>query len=208
MEKIMKCSRWIPLAALSLVAAQGAGADDRMNAGYFTDRAEVLSATPMYRQVNQPRQVCWTDAPVASDSSAGTDHNIAGALVGALAGGLLGNTVGQGNGRSAATAVGAVTGALVGDRVDAGLQQPPQPVQHCEMRNHYQQVLAGYNVTYRYRGHMLNMVLPQQPGRFIEVGVHVAPVAAAGGYPPPGPAYPPAGAGYPPPSGLPGYSAN
>jgi uncharacterized protein YcfJ len=138
----------------------------------FTARAEVMSAIPIYQQINQPRQECWSDAQ--SNANPASEHSYTGAVLGGLAGGLLGNTVGGGNGKIAATAVGAATGAMAGNYL-GNQNTPQQPQQHCEIRDHYQQVLTGYTVTFRYNGQILSTIMPQKPGHFIAVNVHVAP---------------------------------
>lgn len=143
---------------------------------YFSDRARVISSTPIYQQVNEPRRQCWTetvDSEYRSES-----RNYGGALIGGVVGGLLGNTVGKGNGRTAAAAVGAVTGALVGHNMgnqDRGYgYSEPRQVERCRTRDHYRQVVAGYDVVYRYQGRNMSTTLPYNPGRFIDVNVAVA----------------------------------
>lgn len=140
---------------------------------FFTARAEVMSAIPIFQQINQPRQECWSNAE-ESANSVNSDHSYTGAILGGLAGGLLGNTVGGGNGKIAATAVGAATGAMAGNYLgNQNAQQQPQ--QHCEIHDHYQQVLTGYTVTFRYNGRIMSAIMLQKPGRFIAVNVNVVP---------------------------------
>lgn len=79
----------------------------------FVDSARVISSTPIYERVNEPRRECWTE----SVQSAPKERSMAGAVVGGVAGGLLGSQVGGGRGSTAATGAGAVAGAVVGDRV-------------------------------------------------------------------------------------------
>ena len=155
-----------------LVMANVAWADN--NASSFTDRAQVLSTTPIYQQVNEPRRECWTET-VGGYSGGNSEHGYGGAILGGLVGGLLGNTVGQGNGRVAAAAVGAVTGAMVGDKVsnNGGYNQPRQ-VEHCNNHDNYRQVISGYNVVYRYQGRTMTAMLPQDPGKYVDVNVNVA----------------------------------
>jgi uncharacterized protein YcfJ len=148
-----------------------AWADDQAS---FNDRAQVISSTPIYQQVNEPRRECWTET-VTNDSNGTADHSYGGAILGGLVGGLLGNTVGGGNGRTAAAAVGAVTGAMVGDKIgnnQAGYNQPRQ-VEHCTNHDNYRQIVTGYNVVYRYQDHTLNAVMPQDPGKFVNVRVNL-----------------------------------
>ncbi len=174
----MKTVRLSVVVTMAILASNYALADD---SSYFNDRAEVLSSTPVYHQVNHPRRECWTDDSQSNNSdnnSGSTDHSYLGAGLGAIAGGLLGNQVGGGNGRTAATAVGAVAGALVGDHLgNQNQNQPAQPTQHCETHDNYQQVLDGYAVTYRYHGQTMSTQMPQDPGRYLNLIVHVVPAS-------------------------------
>ncbi|BBP05986.1 hypothetical protein TPL01_22770 [Sulfuriferula plumbiphila] len=160
--------------AIAMMALSTAALADRPE--YFSDRAQVLSSTPIYQQVNEPRRECWTET-VGSEYR-NEPRSYGGALIGGVVGGLLGNTVGQGNGRTAAAAVGAVTGALVGDNISNngrsyGYSQPRQ-VERCQTRDNYRQVVSGYHVVYRYQGRNMSTTLPYNPGRFIDVNVAVA----------------------------------
>lgn len=157
---------------LALLAATNlAWADDGAN---FTDRAQVLSATPVYQQINEPRRECWTETVGDYNNGGSAEHGYGGAILGGLVGGLLGNTVGQGNGRIAAAAVGAATGAVVGDKVanNGGYNQPRQ-VERCANHDNYRQVISGYNVVYRYQGRTMTAMLPQDPGKYVDVNVNV-----------------------------------
>lgn len=160
-------------------ADHGNGPDNNNTAASFTDRAQVISSTPIYQQVNEPRRECWTET--VSDNTrgyGGSEHKYGGALLGGLVGGLLGSTVGQGNGRIAAAAVGAATGAMVGDKVsnnsnNNGYNQPRQ-VEHCTNRDNFRQVITGYNVVYRYQGRNITTTMPQDPGKFVNLNVNIA----------------------------------
>jgi uncharacterized protein YcfJ len=79
----------------------------------FTDSARVISATPIYERVSEPRRECWTETVQVAPK----ERSIGGAVVGGIAGGLLGSQVGGGHGNTAATGAGAVAGAVIGDRV-------------------------------------------------------------------------------------------
>ncbi len=161
--------------AIALMTLSTAALADHQD--YFNDRARVLSSTPIYQQVNEPRRECWTET--VDGGYRNEPRSYGGALIGGVVGGLLGNTVGRGNGRTAAAAVGAVTGALVGDNIsnngrrgDDGYYQPRQ-VERCQTRDNYRQVVSGYNVVYSYRGRNMSTTLPYNPGRFIDVNVAV-----------------------------------
>ena len=79
----------------------------------FTDTARVISSTPIYERVSEPKRECWTETVQVAPK----ERSIGGAVVGGVAGGLLGSQVGGGSGNTAATGAGAVAGAVVGDRV-------------------------------------------------------------------------------------------
>lgn len=91
------------MAAFSTVA----GAAD------FVDTARVVSSTPIYERVSEPRQECWTETANAPAQ----ERSMGGAVVGGVAGGLLGSQVGRGSGQTAATAAGAIAGTMVGNNV-------------------------------------------------------------------------------------------
>lgn len=80
----------------------------------YTDTAQVVSSTPIYERVNEPRRECSTETVQV----AAKEHSMTGAIVGGVAGGLLGSQVGGGKGSTVATGAGAVAGAVIGDRVD------------------------------------------------------------------------------------------
>lgn len=96
------------LLALSMVALYG-----NVYAADFTDTARVVSSTPIYERVSEPRRECWTE----NVQVAPKERSLGGAVVGGVAGGLLGSQVGGGRGSTVATGAGEVAGAVVGDRV-------------------------------------------------------------------------------------------
>jgi len=81
----------------------------------FVDTAQVISATPIYERVLEPRQECFTETSAAPQKS--QERSIAAPILGGLAGALLGRQVGHGSGRDVATAVGAAVGTMAGDYV-------------------------------------------------------------------------------------------
>lgn len=158
-------------ALLTAVFALPAMANDQYN-----DSARVLSSTPQTERVNMPRQECRTEYQQQSYSNGG--NSVAGALIGGIAGGLLGNTIGRGNGRIAAAAVGAGVGAIAGNSIannQNGGGTRSVPVQNCYQVDNWQTVNAGYLVTYEYNGRTYTTVMNNQPGRYIDVNVAVAP---------------------------------
>ncbi len=180
----MKKSFLIMLAAIS---SGSAWASD------FVDTAKVISSTPVYERVSEPRQECWTETV----SSTGTvtksapveERSIGGALIGGVVGGVVGNQVGQGTGNTVATAAGAIAGAIIGDRVaNQNASQQTQTTQvpqtreerRCRQVENYRDVVSGYNVTYRYNGRDVTTRLPYQPGDTVQVSVGVVGDTSSG----------------------------
>src|SRR5690606_28431672 len=95
-------------ALLALVTSHAALADTTS-----TVAARVLSAKPVYAQVQVPQQVCWDDVQQAPAQGSG-----AGALMGAIAGGAMGNAIGGGSGQVLATGLGIFGGAILGNRIE------------------------------------------------------------------------------------------
>lgn len=96
------------LLMLSLMSLHGAA-----YAADFNDTARVVSSSPVYERVTEPKRECWTETVQVAPK----ERSIGGAVVGGIAGGLLGSHVGGGSGNTAATGAGAVAGAVIGDRV-------------------------------------------------------------------------------------------
>ncbi|MBI3938751.1 MAG: glycine zipper 2TM domain-containing protein, partial [Betaproteobacteria bacterium] len=101
-------SRLVVPVVLGLAASGAAAAD-------FTDTAQVISATPVYERVSEPRQECSNEPSGAPQKP--QERSVAAPILGGVTGAVLGRQVGGGSGRDAATAAGAVAGTVVGDRV-------------------------------------------------------------------------------------------
>ena len=157
--------------ALGAAIALPASADEA-----YYETAQVLSVTPQYDRVNNPRQDCRTEYQ-PSQSYNNSDHSYGGAIIGGVAGGLLGGQVGKGKGRVISSAIGAATGALVGDHLDNNQYQSysTRPIERCSSSDNWQTVSRGYLVTYRYNGRDLTTVMPYDPGNSIRVRIAVTP---------------------------------
>lgn len=97
----------------SMIALSVASLFGSAYAADLTDTARVISATPIYETVSEPKRECWTETVQVAPK----ERSMGGAIVGGIAGGLLGSQVGGGSGNTAATGAGAVAGAVIGDRV-------------------------------------------------------------------------------------------
>lgn len=158
----------------ALLAASGAAeaGPGRYGPDGFVSRARVISSTPIYDTVSEPRRECWTETVGHETRSYREGNGGGGAILGAIAGGLLGSTVGKGDGRVAAAAVGAATGAVVGDRWNGGgtryyEETRPRQVERCRVRDDYRQVVSGYDVRYRFQGRVYATQLPYNPGKWL-----------------------------------------
>lgn len=161
------------LIALLLVASGSAQAGHGPGDG-FTTRARVLSSVPVYERISEPRRECWTET-VGYETRTYRERSGGGsAILGAIAGGLLGSTVGKGDGRVAAAAVGAATGAVVGDRwnrPETRYESVPEEVERCRTRYDHREIVAGYDVRYRFRGREYTTRLDHDPGKWVTLDV-------------------------------------
>lgn len=157
---------------MGTTAAQANHPDDNM-----LIRARVISSTPVYESVNEPRRECWTETSdyETRDYDRAYRNNTPGTIIGAIAGGLLGSTVGRGNGRVAAAAVGAATGAVVGGQWNNGTryERYPQQVERCRTTNHVREVMNGYDVRYRLQGREFQTRLPYDPGKWVMLNANL-----------------------------------
>lgn len=162
------------IAALLAATGTAQAAHPQSDSDGFIARAQVLSSTPIYDTVNEPRRECWTET-VGHESRSYRDGNNTGSTVlGAIAGGLIGSTVGKGNGKVAAAAVGAATGAVVGSRWNDGgtrYESSPRQVERCRTTDNYRQVVSAYDVRYRFQGREFNTRLPNDPGKWLTLNV-------------------------------------
>lgn len=142
-------------------------------------RARVISASPIYQTINEPRRECWTESTDNRthdyETRSYSNRNTGASIIGAIAGGLLGSTVGKGNGRVAAAAVGAATGAVVGSRWNNGdrYSNAPQQVERCRTTDHMSQVVDGYDVRYRFQGREFQTQLPYNPGKWLNLDANL-----------------------------------
>lgn len=174
----MTPTRLIATLTLLFTASSVAWAGPRYDRdGPLFDQAQVISSTPVYENVNTPRQECWTEE-VGGYYERASERSYGGAVIGGIVGGLLGKQVGRGSGRTAATIAGAATGAIVGDNIDndghrGTVYREPRTVERCRSVDNWSQRVSGYNVQYRYMGRDYSAVLPYDPGDTVRVSVQV-----------------------------------
>lgn len=152
----------------------------------YGDYARVLSSTPEYERVNNPRQECTSEyVPASSYRQVQADgHSYTGTIVGGVTGALLGSRLGKGNGNRAATAVGAIAGAVIGNQIQERGRggrhyeddhADSREIRRCRVVDQWDNRLTGYRVVYEYAGRSYSTVLPQDPGRRLPVRVSVTP---------------------------------
>lgn len=177
----MDSRRLTELSAVAVAAAAAAIATPWARAADYTEVAPVVASVPIYERINTPRQECVNENVTVQESRpAGSPL---GAIVGGIAGGVIGHQIGSGRGNAVATGVGAVAGAVVGDRVDPNggvlsgnantTTSHDEVVQHCRTVDSVQDVIRGYDVTYRYNGRDTTIRMPYDPGPTVRVGVGV-----------------------------------
>lgn len=168
------------LATILTVASASAMAGDRYHQDYRGydngDKARVTHVEPIYRtvMVTTPERECWEEPRRYDRGHQSYTSTIAGGLIG----GVIGNQFGGGSGKTAMTIAGTLLGGSVGrdigardHHVDYGYEQQCRVVE----RQHREQRLEGYEVSYRYHGKTYTTFMDHHPGKFIPVDVHVEP---------------------------------
>ena len=157
-----------------------AGRNDRASYDY----AQVVSAQPIvnYVTVKTPVRECWEETQYYTvNSHAGS--NAGATLFGALVGSVVGHQFGSGGGNDAATVAGGLIGAAIGNDAarrrqgQYGVEQHSRPVERCKTsyREHREERIDGYRVTYRYHGQKYMTEMPYDPGNKLRVRVDIRP---------------------------------
>jgi len=153
---------------------------------WATEYGNVVTATPIVRQVTLPQTSCTQQAVTVQPP-----QSVGGTVFGTVAGALLGSTVGRGGGQVAGAVVGAAAGALAGHAIDQAQSQPyTAPVQTCQNVPVTQQAIVGYHVTYLYKGKQYAADMPVDPGPSVTLRFDTntgEPVPVADQPPPPPP---------------------
>lgn len=147
------------------------------------DYAKVISAEPIinYVTVKTPVRECWEETRhYTVDRHAGDRR--ASTFLGAVIGGVVGHQFGSGRGNDAATVAGTLIGAAIGnesarDRYGYEKERVSYPVERCatHYREHREERIDGYRVTYRYHGQKYLTEMPYDPGNRLRVRVDVRP---------------------------------
>jgi uncharacterized protein YcfJ len=166
---LMNKSMLIGLVAGAVVVTAGGAI-----AGYKIlgpDYAQVTRVEPVMETVRTPRLDC-RDVEVTRPAPVKDEKRIAGAAIGAVVGGIIGSQVGSGDGRKVATAAGAAGGGYAGSKVQKGMQDRNTITtieKDCKTVYDQSQRLAGYDVTYRFKGQEATVRMDHDPGSRIAV---------------------------------------
>jgi uncharacterized protein YcfJ len=181
----MLANKFLAVAVLGVLGTSTAlaGGDDRGRGrgnayGHYRHAPAVVSARVVnvepvvrYVTVDRPREQCWNEVvrePVRPFGVAG--QTAAGSIVGAA----VGRQFGSGNDRDTLTVLGAIAGGAVAHRravVNQGYATRDVAVQRCEVvRDRVtEQIVDGFNVTYRLDGRHYTMRTDRHPGDWVQL---------------------------------------
>ena len=150
-----------------------------------TGFGKVVSATPIYRQVriSNPVRECWDEPVIHTQNNNSYPKSAGGMAVGGILGGIIGHQIGKGNGKKLATVMGTLIGAQIGHNaingpVVSGQSSYTEYEERCDIRHQvsYEEVIDGYQVTYRYQGEHYQIEMPYNPGKRIKLRIQITPV--------------------------------
>ena len=170
------------------------------------DYARVVGVQPIIDvyQVSVPVEQCYQErVPRDRHANYRGKQSRTPEIVGALIGAAVGHQFGGGKGKDIATIAGAVLGGSIGRDVKNNARQRDQrygndydqayegcylgagggygryeTVSRCEVTQEYrnEEQIIGYDVSYKYNGHVYQTRMPYDPGKKIKVKVTVQPV--------------------------------
>jgi uncharacterized protein YcfJ len=181
----MLANKFLAVAVLGVLGTSTAlaGGDDRGRGrgnayGHYRHAPAVVSARVVnvepvvrYVTVDRPREQCWNEVvrePVRPFGVAG--QTAAGSIVGAA----VGRQFGSGNDRDTLTVLGAIAGGAVAHRravLNQGYATRDVAVQRCEVVHDRvtEQIVDGFNVTYRLDGRHYTMRTDRHPGDWVQL---------------------------------------
>jgi uncharacterized protein YcfJ len=170
------------LATAALATAPLVQAHDDDNDG--VEYAQVVSADPVEHlvRVNDDGDECREEPVTERVVYPRRYYNPGAPILGAIIGGVIGHQFGGGVGRDVATAAGAVIGANAGAEhsgyYDGQVVERTRYESVCRpgYRTHLERQVVGYEVAYRWHGHVYHTRTRQDPGSQIRVRVAAEPV--------------------------------
>lgn len=139
---------------------------------YFYDHAKVSSVTPIVETIEHriPRQ-CHYETPDRRRSGNATP-----AILGTIIGAAIGNELGH---KKSNKRVGAIAGGILGASIGSniGRKNHQQSGDYCDHFDiEYEDIIVGYDISYRYRGQTYYTTTKQHPGRRIQLKLKFQPV--------------------------------
>ena len=151
----------------------------------FDGFGKVVEVTPIYRQikVTYPVRECWDEPVIHTQNDYSHPKSASGMAVGGILGGIIGHQIGKGNGNKLATVMGTLIGAQIGHNavnghIESGRSSTIEYQERCNVRHQvsYEEVIEGYQVTYRYQGEQYLVEMPYHPGKRIKLRIQIVPV--------------------------------
>jgi uncharacterized protein YcfJ len=152
-------------------------------ANSYTDYAKVTNVSPIYETITirEPHKQCHLEERTVRHSN---PRSATPTILGALIGGAIGNGLGHNKSNKR---VGAVAGAILGGSIASDLNRNNQHHKRHQTKTEricstsystrHEKQVSGYNVDYKYRGHIYNTIMDTHPGDRIQVAVDVSPIA-------------------------------
>ncbi len=147
-------------------------------AGYYDKNytyAQVVDVHPIYEEyrIPQNRRICNDNNRARSHGSPHASNG-GGAIIGGILGGIIGNRFGKGSGRRAATAAGVIAGAAIGSKSRPhGYNNRYRASCYTQREYRIEQRITGYDVSYKYNGHVYQTRLNNHPGDRVRIQVNV-----------------------------------
>jgi uncharacterized protein YcfJ len=143
----------------------------------FVQWAPVIRTMPVYTHASEPRRQCWTEQVTRNEYIDRRGVPL-GTVVGGITGGVVGNAIGDTD--SDAVTIGSTVTGAIGDAVDldrAGITVAPvtRDVERCRTVDVGNDVINGYDVTYRYQNRDFTIRMAYDPGDRVQVRVDVEP---------------------------------
>lgn len=169
------------LVAFSLVLAQTSVAESHR----FIDTAKVKHVIPIYKTFEHriPEETCWTESVRRERHHRASPT---GMIIGSLIGAAIGHSAGHGrHNKKLGAVIGSAVGATIGNDIAHHKRHAKhrshrdyEEVERCEVRytTRTEERIAGYDVTYKYRGEVYTTHMHKHPGKRIKVKVSLSPI--------------------------------
>ena len=139
----------------------------------FLQWAPVIRTIAVYTHVGEPRRQCWTEQ-VTRNEYVDRRGVPLGDVVSGMTGGALDSPAGGVTSRVTVTPD-TLASTIDPDRAGIQVQPVTRDVEHCRDVPAGQDVISGYDVTYRYQDRDFTIRMAYDPGDRVQVRVDVEP---------------------------------